>query len=212
MSEYHKISTVYARDPKTKFKTLLMGEFARPEFEYLAHNEWRGSEKIDGTNVRVYWDGEKVRFAGRTDRAQMPEHLIAYLESKFYWGALSQVFDSGETVLYGEGCGLKIQKGGENYNPDGAEFVLFDVRIGDWWLRREDVEGIAKQLQVKFAPEVFFGDLYNAVYKCEAGFDSQWGDFQAEGLVLRPATELLDRSGRRIITKIKCRDFQNVGA
>lgn len=40
MKEYHKIQTVFLRDPNTKFKTLLEGEFALPEFKYLANNEW----------------------------------------------------------------------------------------------------------------------------------------------------------------------------
>lgn len=39
------------------------------------------------------------------------------------------------------------------------------------------------------------------------GIKSQWGDFIAEGIVARPATELLTRNGERIITKIKHKDF-----
>ena len=48
MKEYHKIKTVFKRDPVTKFKTLLEGEFASPEFEYLKNNEWIFTEKVDG--------------------------------------------------------------------------------------------------------------------------------------------------------------------
>ena len=36
---------------------------------------------------------------------------------------------------------------------------------------------------------------------------STWGDFEAEGIVARPKTELMARNGSRLITKIKCRDF-----
>ena len=35
MKEYHKIQTVFKRDPDTKFKTLLHGEYSLPEFEFL---------------------------------------------------------------------------------------------------------------------------------------------------------------------------------
>ena len=40
MNEYHKIQTVFLRDPTTNFNTLLEGEWAEPEFEWLAGNEW----------------------------------------------------------------------------------------------------------------------------------------------------------------------------
>jgi hypothetical protein len=45
---------------------------------------------------------------------------------------------------------------------------------------------------------------------CNKGFESQWGDFIAEGIVARPQVELRDRAGHRIITKLKHKDFQNV--
>ena len=48
MIKYPKIQTVYLRDPETKYRTLLEGQFALPEFEYLANNEWIFTEKIDG--------------------------------------------------------------------------------------------------------------------------------------------------------------------
>jgi hypothetical protein len=40
------------------------------------------------------------------------------------------------------------------------------------------------------------------------GFTSQWGDFAAEGIVARPKIELKTRGGKRIITKIKHKDFK----
>ena len=44
------------------------------------------------------------------------------------------------------------------------------------------------------------------------GVGSEWGDFPAEGIVARPATELCTRGGGRIITKIKHKDFANAGS
>ena len=43
------------------------------------------------------------------------------------------------------------------------------------------------------------------------GFNSYWGDFKAEGIVARPAFELKARNGKRLITKIKYKDFGNAG-
>lgn len=215
--EYHKIQTVFMRDPATKHKTLLEGQFSLPEFEYLANNEWVFTEKVDGTNIRVMCsdyeeDGKKygITFGGRTDRAQIPATLIERLESRFHTDdqrrAIQDLFPDG-AVLYGEGYGAKIQKGGGNYRAD-QDFVLFDVKVGDWWLQRKDVEDVANHLGLDVVPVVGTGTLYEMVEKARNGIKSTWGDFQAEGYVARPSTELKTRSGHRVITKIKCRDFR----
>ena len=60
MEKYHKIQTVYLRDPDNRYRTLLDGKFAKPEFGYLADCEWVFTEKIDGTNIRVDWRKERT--------------------------------------------------------------------------------------------------------------------------------------------------------
>lgn len=208
MKEYHKIVTVWERNPETKFKTLIEGVWAEPEFEYLKDNDWVWTEKVDGTNIRIMWDGEKVRYGGKTDNAQIPEFLIERLQSLFYAGALARIFD-GIACLYGEGYGAKIQKAGGNYIADGVDFCLFDVLIGETWLRREDVEDIAGKLEIHAAPIVGTGSLEDAIDICRGGIKSRWGDFMSEGLVMRPKIEMKNRMGRRIITKIKYKDFDH---
>jgi hypothetical protein len=49
--------------------------------------------------------------------------------------------------------------------------------------------------------------LHDCINVVSGGIKSTWGEFQAEGIVARPATELISRGGHRVITKIKCRDF-----
>ena len=110
-------------------------------------------------------------------------------------------------MLFGEGYGARIQKGGGNYISDHTDFVLFDVRVGNWWLNRCDVESVAKRLGLRVVPVIGEGTLCDMVELTREGFKSTWGDFQAEGVVARPATELCTRGGHRIITKIKCKDF-----
>lgn len=207
MKEYHKITTVYERDPATNFKTLLIGQFARPEFKYLASAEWAFTEKVDGTNIRIIWDGLKVVFGGKTDSAQIYAPLIERLQQLFYAGAMSQIFGDSPACLYGEGYGAKIQKGGGNYKADGVEFTLFDVLVGDVWLERHNVEDIGNKLEVKCAPILGTGTLLEGVNMAQQGFNSSWGDFPAEGLVMRPAVEMKDRLGHRVIAKIKHTDF-----
>jgi hypothetical protein len=214
MTEYHKIDTVYKRDPATKHKSLIVGDYSRPEFAYLADNEWVFTEKVDGTNIRVFVDAEtgQIGFGGRTDDAQMPTRLGTALVDLFrpLEATLVEQFPSG-AVLYGEGYGATIQKGGGNYRPDQG-FVLFDIRVGDWWLERPTVEEIATQFKLDIAPIIGRGTLGQMVERAAAGIRSQWGPFDAEGIVARPATELRGRDGKRIITKIKHRDFSSVEA
>lgn len=210
MKEYPKIKTVYLRDPETKFKTLLDGQFALEEFKYLKDNEWIFTEKVDGTNIRVQYSGS-VYFRGKSDNAQIPAFLVDKLRILFTEEKLKPVFpDVGNTepavCLYGEGYGAKIQKGGGNYGQD-QNFVLFDVKIDEWWLQRKDIKDIAAKLGIDVVPIVGTGNLENMVEMAREGFKSHWGDFLAEGIVARPKIELKRRSGERIITKIKYKDF-----
>lgn len=207
MTEYHKIQTVFKRDPERKHRNLIEGDFSLPEFEYLANNEWVFTEKVDGTNTRVMWDGNDFTFGGRTDNAQMPTRLFDTLANLFgNRGKFADKFGDAAVCLYGEGYGAKIQKVGANYRADNS-FVLFDVRIGDWWLQRADVEDIAEFFGLDVVPIIGTGTLYDMVDMARSGITSTWGDFAAEGIVARPAVELKTRSGQRLITKIKTRDF-----
>jgi len=205
MNEYHKIVTVFERDPETKFKTLIEGKFALPEFDYLKNNEWVWTEKVDGTNIRVLFDGRTIAFMGKSDNAQLPGFLLNRLRAIFEKHDLTKVFD-GPACLYGEGYGAKIQKGGGNYRQD-QDFVLFDVKVGDWWLQQKDIVDVANKLELEIVPIIKIGTLNEMVEKTKIGFKSQWGDFLAEGIVARPRTELKTRRGDRIITKIKHKDW-----
>ena len=211
VDEYHKIQTVFKRDPATKNKTLLDGEWSLPEFEYLKDNTWVFTEKVDGTNIRVYLDNGQVTFGGRSDKAQIPAQLVTALNSHFQplTDKMRNVFGDADVCLYGEGYGAKIQKGGGNYRPDQG-FVLFDVMVDGWWLRRENMLEVAEELALATTPVIGAGTLLDAVERVREGIESTWGPFQAEGIVARPEVELKDRGGNRVITKIKCRDFKRV--
>jgi len=208
VDEYHKIPTVFKRDPETKFKTLLWGKFATPELHYLAESTWMFTEKIDGTNIRVIIGSDRTVFYGKTGNAQIPPFLRSKLEELFPLGKLHDTFpDEKEIVcLYGEGYGAKIQSGG-GYTPDGCGFILFDVKVGKWWLKREDVEEIAHKLGILAVPIISYGTLQEAVDMAQFPTPSRIGNRDREGLVMRPEVDLLDRAGNRIIAKIKFKDF-----
>ncbi len=207
MSEYHKIHNIYKRDINGNRK-IIEGDWMIPEFEYLSGNAWTFTEKVDGTNIRVIFESGVIKFGGRTENAQIPAQLMGRLNERFLPLAdkLGYVFSGGSAVLYGEGYGSKIQKAGANYRAD-QDFVLFDVRVGEWWLQRADVHDIALQLGIDVVPVIGEGTLHDAVSLAKRGIRSTWGDFDAEGIVARPKTELMTRRGHRLVAKIKCRDF-----
>jgi len=211
---YHKINGPFKRDMTQKHKPLIINDWAVPEFEMLKDVWWTAYEKIDGTNIRVMFDGITVTFGGRTDRAEIPAHLTMRLGSLFNAQQLKLIFpDASEkspVTLYGEGFGHKIQKGGLYLPNNEVDFILFDVSVGNWVLTKPDVEDIAEKLNIRVVPHVLTGTLQNIMTTVSLGLKSSFGDFYAEGVVATPELELFGRNGKRIITKIKHKDFFNV--
>lgn len=253
METYHKIQTLFKRhqDGKKKGK-MIPGEWTTPELDYLSGNQWEFTEKIDGTNIRIELclvDGVEstlfVNYGGRTDNAVIPSPLLEYLEETFptfptYRRSLSmpghhkrhaevkawmEESKLEKVVLFGEGYGPKIQSGGKYTGGENVHsFMLFDVKIGDFWLSRENVDDIASKLGIESVPTIGHGTLQDAIDIVSSGItfnkqgavvrwgrgglQSQFGSFEAEGIVARPVVPMFDRKGQRIITKIKAVDFK----
>ncbi len=207
MKPYHKINSMFKRGERGE---MMMGAFSNPAIEYLAPNDWIFTEKIDGTNIRIQWTGAAIKVCGKSDAAQIPPFLLERIGEILGPGAMANQFGTEPACLYGEGFGARIQKGGGNYIKDGVGFVLFDVRIGDFWLQRADVGDVARGLDIAVVPIVGTGPLLMMVDMVENGFKSLWGTAEAEGIVARPTVELRTRRGDRIITKLKAKDFKKV--
>lgn len=211
METYHKISTLFKRSEDGK--EVLFGTFANPYVEYLKDLEWMFTEKIDGTNIRIFWNGHKVTFGGRTNKADIPRALQQFLDNTYGTPEMEQVFEQnfGETevMFFGEGYGAGIQKGGGNYCP-APSFILFDVKIGDWFLLREDVEDIAKKLSMEIVPVILRGTIHDGINYILTHPDSKIARVPhfMEGIVGTPAVPMLTRGGERIIVKIKWSDLK----
>ncbi len=210
MREYHKIETVFNRSTDGD-KRLIWGDYRNETVEYLADNIWQFTEKIDGTNIRIHWDGHNIEIGGRTDRAQIPKHLMDYLSATFLTPEVEELFEQtyGEkdVMLFGEGYGAKIQNGGD-YRSD-VSFILFDVLIGDNWQSRELVETTAKMFGIDVVPIVLEGTIGDGIDYVMQHNNSTIGNAIMEGVVGRPKVEMKDRLGNRIIVKIKWKDFKN---
>ena len=210
LKEYEKIETIYERDGGTKL--LQEGKFRNETIEFLKDIEWEFTEKIDGTNIRIYWDGHKVQYFGRTDKAQIPSQLMNKLIEHFGGDVNEEMFEQKfgnmEVMLIGEGYGAKIQTGGD-YRQDN-EFILFDVCINGNYQPRESVENIAKYFNLEIVPIVLTGTLQEGIDYVKTKPNSTIGTAKMEGLVARPKVELQDRCGNRLIVKLKVRDFERL--
>lgn len=186
------------------------GNWTSPELALLQYSsEWTWTEKLDGTNIRIGWDGHEVTIGGRTERAQIPADLYQHLYDTFPEELLEDTFGGDPAQLFGEGVGGKIQKNGSRYG-DSSFFVLFDVKVEKWWLKRDDVVDVSSSLGISVVPTVPVNGFWDAVWAVETGLKSAYFEGCAEGMVGVAPLGLLDRNGRRIQVKVKhCDYFQN---
>ncbi len=211
---YPKINSIFKRWRKdldlelpegVRYGDFKYGEFASPELEYLASNQWIWSEKFDGTNIKiVISDTGTISMEGKTSSPQVPKDLHRWIAN---WvdvnrsNILNQ-FPEG-AILYGEGVGVKIQSGGL-YGPQ--HFKLFDVLVGSFWLEKSAVKSIADTLNLD-SPDTWIGTVKDAIDRVITKPKSVFGDFVIEGYVGQPVVRLADAKGNRICTKIKVVDF-----
>lgn len=208
--EYHKIETLFERDMEGN-KKLIEGKFRHPLIEYIKDCEWIFTEKIDGTNIRIIWDGHKITFGGRTDNAQLPADLVNKLQELFSGNVneelFEQTFGEKEVTFYGEGYGAGIQKGG-SYSST-KDFILFDIEVDNIFLERPNIEEIAKTFNVKCVPIMLRGTIHEAVDFVKSKPNSMLAQepMVIEGVVGTPKFGMIDRRGNRIIVKVKVEDF-----
>ena len=217
---YTKINTLYKRDEANK---IILGDYSRPEIEYMKDLKWDVEEKIDGTNIFWFWDGHNMECHGKTVNAQFREDHLAILESLVTPASLSEIFppkydEEGNEVemrvrIYGELYGKDIQKCGKRYIPDGNNVLVFDVLVDNWWLEREAVIDVANKLGLKTCPYLGQMTIPEAEEMVKKGFKSAIAAdncLNAEGVVMKPIYQLFNRRGERVCVKIKTEDYKNL--
>lgn len=208
MKEYQKIETLYKFDNEIKkFKK----EFYNPIVDYLKDCKWIGTEKIDGTNTRVFWNGHSFEFGGRTDKAQLPKELLELLKTIFNYDMeilFEQKFGEKEVLLFMEGYAGKIQNGAYQ----GKESIIgYDIMINDIYLDKKVSQQIFEELGIKFVPVIEFNNLQECINFVIIHQQSIiQSESKMEGLVCYPAVRLYDHQGNRIIVKIKNKDLNKL--
>ena len=190
-------------------QSFIVGDYALPEFGII--KQWRVSEKIDGTNIRIQLR-DKVSFHGRNDDSNIPKKLYHYLSNEFTYEKLDKALEgdiaSRNIWLFGEGYGASIQSCGGNYRKD-LGFMLFDVFINGWWLQQDSVQEIACKLNIPCAPTIGYmtnEEIVDYVKSKPLSLCSE--DKQTmEGIVARTEPVLVRRSGEPLMMKLKCKEF-----
>ena len=215
MYGYGKIETPFNRDMNGT-KKLIEGSYRDKTVEFLAPCQWYGTEKVDGTNIGVVWDGHSVSYQGRTEKSQIPAKLVEALDVLFNGNVneeiFEQMFGEKQVILFGEGYGKGIQKKGAEYRDD-CSFILFDIYFPEssLWLKRDAIESIATALGIDVVPIIFKGTLPQAVEFVKGKPNSvvaMPNESTIEGIVCKPMVDLHDRFGNRVITKVKVCDFE----
>lgn len=222
MFKYPKIQSPWKRDKDGKFD---FNEFTNTTLKMLATTPMCAQEKIDGTNVRVMYDGGgSVWYGGRTDKAETLKQwsdLGDFVQKSFPLNKMQEVFGDKKVVVFGEGTSPAIQKAGNTYGLS-AHFWLFDVVELDengkphWW-PRSALDGLASKFHVtspKYLSNLItiweIADMLDkrAKGEFEDVFKEIFPRENVEGFVLRPMEELVDPRGNRVITKVKVKDFK----
>lgn len=206
MNEYRKIANVFKFDAKYKNIVGL-----NEPFNSLKNLTWVGTEKVDGTNIRIIWDGYKIEIKGRTDNAQFQGELYDTLSQMFLTKEMEyvfeQIFENKEVVIYGEGYGPKIQAGGGLYS-DKPKFIVFDINIDGHYLKRANVLDICEKLNLDVVPDIFLGTIDEAKKFVSKHPSSTINEkHEMEGLVLELPLEIFDKNGNPLKCKVKYRDM-----
>lgn len=240
--KYPKIQSLWKRDPDNKF-VIMEGKYSEPIFEHI--DRWTVSEKIHGMNIRVMYEyapgyklsgkiekpHETLKFGGRTDNAQLPVFLYEKLMELFDKEKMREVFvkeqqnSPTKVILFGEGFGNRIQKGGGNYVSDGVDFALFDVYVYEsnldrsvrgWWLTRDAVKEIGDKLEISVVaefPEILTKvDIIDLIKQPLPSAIAENKDHIAEGIVARADPPILFRNGYPVCFKLKVEDYEKLEA
>lgn len=225
MMEYPKIYGPFKRctEKGPDRNKLIWGHWLSDEFAALADHPWVWTEKVDGENIRIHWDGHKVTFGSRVisdikthPEAKISAAFIKILDDLFPEEVMESIFGASTFTLFGESYGAGVKSGG-NYRPDMA-FILFDVfshgEQHQLFLKRDATVDIAAKFGIEHVPAIHDGygytpwEMIDLVQNGE--IKSTWKGAPLEGVVGKPVGDFLSRRGERIAMKVKVKDQYTV--
>ena len=167
-------------------------------------------EKIHGTSAHIAWKNGKLSFFSG---GESHERFVGLFDVPVLTEMFKERFgEDDEIVVFGEAYGGKQQGMSATYGKE-LKFIVFDVKIGEYWLEVPNANHVADYLCLEFV-------AWNRIPADIAAIDAERDrpsrqamingideDKPSEGVVLRPVLELRDKRGNRIIAKHKGEKF-----
>lgn len=206
--KYHKIPNIYKRNSRGQITRELQDSVL-----FFNNLKFVPEIKIDGTNITIYYDWNKVHIYGRNYKEIQFKELNKFLHDKFahrgFEELMEQEFWDKKVILYWEWIHPKVNSFCKMY-WDNADFILFDVRIWDKFLWRENIRDIGRKLNINIVPILNIGDTLHNILSYKRPNDllakERTGNIvPAEWIVVKPAIPLYTNK-ERIVYKIK--DFK----
>ena len=182
---------------------------------YLPMEDLVFTEKIDGVNMGIRIDSSVISTIQKRNsicnRENKGEAFYFELGDKITEIIYNKnIEELSNVIIYGELCGVKIQKGG-NYFAD-RRFLIFDIydlnkNIFFTW---DAVKHFSSELGVEHVPEIIYTkdnlDVENVkefVKNLKSFYNPK---YNAEGIVIRYRKDVCNT--RRWVAKIRNKDFQ----
>ena len=194
--QFHKrILSVPTKENPAVYRTELLG--------YLSDLQWIYRRKLDGSNMRVQWNGEQALWNGKSNAYQCGSDITEYMNNVFQEEIFEEKFGRDKNVvIFGEIMGPKVQT--NELKLDSPSFIIFDVNINGTWLYPGDVCNIADYFGLNTCYTYMDGGLghsdtlENLIKRVAGGEFKDW-----EGVVATPLLEMRDQGWQRDISAQK---------
>jgi len=172
----------------------------------LGFKECFAMEKVHGTSAHISYTAETEKityYSGGSSHMLFielfnHEELLAKFKEKMH----------DKVIIYGEAYGGKCQ-GMSKYYGKNLQFVAFEVKVGDIWLRVPSAKDYCLFLNIPFMPYEQIPCTIEAIDK-ERDRDSVIGKLRTgkdgiirEGVVLRPISEFIHQGDKGGVIRVK---------
>lgn len=184
------------------------------KFSPQAQAEWVATEKLHGASYQICWDSEtgEIKSGKRSGFIEDENFFNHEQADRVAYPKIKQV-DTGDAyyIFYGELCGGNLQKN-VDYSDD-QKFVCFDIAVISndepdelFFISYEDMRQVCDDIGLERVPEIARG-TFSELLEMENTFNSWYGDFTAEGFVMKPVQNAWMPNGSRMIIKSKTPKF-----
>ena len=177
--------------------------------EILLFRECFCAEKIHGSSSHLSFKEGKINyFAG----GEKHERFTKLFDEDNLLSVYLDNYSEMDLILFGEVYGASQQGMSTTYGKE-LKFIVFDVKMGDYWLDMPNAEQVTKKLGLEFVSYKKIPTTLKAIDRerdrpsVQAKRNGIKEDKMREGVVLRPLIELKKNNGKRIIVKHKRDEF-----